>query len=669
MRHERYSSDLRRPRRPGPRGVALLLTLVVTSALLLSGFVALELRMSTLRQAGEALRGKEAFYCAEAGLAAGRDHFRAHAKQWTAYLHNNFQLTGQASQEVGVRFNYAVRILDNVDEFPPFANDPQTDSDQVVLMESTCLDGTLNTPITLRQYLSLIPTIGVAHGHINGPTVYDHTYPQVSGGPSFTGGDAVDSNGELPTASGSYNNGGVMSVGLDLRNDRIQLSSRRTTFPFIWLSNSGDGTISKLNTETGVELGRYYTGPGYGNPSRLAVDLNGDVWVANRGNNTLTKIGLKEAGNCVDRDGDGTINTSSGGADVKDWTGAFGGGIAGAVDECILQHVAVSYAGVETPWDLRLVAVDKDNYIYTGGISGRGLYKLRSADGAIVAARNTNGSHYGGFVDKNGALWVTSDNAGWVQRISTDLTSVIKIPILVQGYGIAMDPDGKLWSSEWSGGRIQRMNPDGSGQVTFNQTVGSAQGLAIAQNGDVFVTGSMFNPIVDHFDKNGHLIETLTVGGGCTGLSFDAAGKLWSSNYTTGTASRIDLTTKQVDTFPVGNGPYNYSDMTGFILRNVTTRQGTWSVRLDGGGGVHYWQSVSWVVQTQPAGTTIVAKARSAPNLVALASAPWRALTSGQSIPSTASGLPGRIIEVQITLSTTTDGQSPVLSSVTLTPW
>ena len=105
------------------------------------------------------------------------------------------------------------------------------------------MDGDLNTPLVLRQYLTTVPPTGVGKrsGPPNSPVVYDYTSPQVSGGPSFTGGDPVDANGEIPGSSAGYNNSGILSVGLDLRNDRIQLSTRNTTFPFIWLSSRSTG--------------------------------------------------------------------------------------------------------------------------------------------------------------------------------------------------------------------------------------------------------------------------------------------------------------------------------------------------------------------------------------------------------------------------------------------
>ena len=60
---------------------------------------------------------------------------------------------------------------------------------------------------------------------------------------------------------------------------------------FIWIANSGEGTVSKINTMTGVEEGRYDSSPQVGgNPSRTSVNLLGDVAVSNRDPGGVTKI-------------------------------------------------------------------------------------------------------------------------------------------------------------------------------------------------------------------------------------------------------------------------------------------------------------------------------------------------------------------------------------------
>ncbi len=52
-------------------------------------------------------------------------------------------------------------------------------------------------------------------------------------------------------------------------------------FSYIWIANSAQNTISKIDTQTLVELGRYLVRPdGLGNPSRTSVNLSGDVVTA-----------------------------------------------------------------------------------------------------------------------------------------------------------------------------------------------------------------------------------------------------------------------------------------------------------------------------------------------------------------------------------------------------
>lgn len=77
-------------------------------------------------------------------------------------------------------------------------------------------------------------------------------------------------------------------------------------FSYLWAANSGQGTISKIDTQTLTELGRYLTSAdGKGSPSRTSVSLTGDVAVANR-NGGVTKV-YASIDDCVDRDGSGVI--------------------------------------------------------------------------------------------------------------------------------------------------------------------------------------------------------------------------------------------------------------------------------------------------------------------------------------------------------------------------
>ena len=436
----------------------------------------------------------------------------------------------------------------------------------------------------------------------------------------------IDTTFNDPTFENLYE---VQKIGLDTSDGTLRLPLNvgevDSTFPYIWIANSGEGTISKLATrdhyrknpqtgeqelvKTGQELGRYRTGPGNGNPSRTTVDQEGNVWVGNRNNNTITKVGLFEFGNCIDRNGNGKIDTSIGGTDVKDWSGYFGDGqgAANAQDECVLQHVALYASGVSTPIDIRTIAIDKDNNVFVGGHQTSSIFKVDGSTGQIIKANNTNGSFYGGLVDKEGNLWAASryfHGVGRVLKVSSDLSTSEVIDAGIPVYGIALDKYGKIWVTDAYSTAFATFNPaDVAGtKRTFNQEgrLGGlscyAQGIAVDDNDNIFIAGSACqnDAIVGHYKQvvNGdntsvQLVANYHVSSGPTGVAVDGKGNVWSSDLTNNSVSQITLDASnpanaKVNTFTVGLTPYNYSDMTGRTVRNTTNRQGTWEAIFDG---------------------------------------------------------------------------------------
>src|SRR6185503_7606202 len=85
----------------------------------------------------------------------------------------------------------------------------------------------------------------------------------------------------------------------------------------IWIANSGQGTVSKVDTTTNEELGRYYTDPGQaGDPSRSTVNPHGDVLSVNRQASSATFI---LASDCPDGNNNGIVETSTGPDDILSW--------------------------------------------------------------------------------------------------------------------------------------------------------------------------------------------------------------------------------------------------------------------------------------------------------------------------------------------------------------
>ena len=163
------------------------------------------------------------------------------------------------------------------------------------------------------------------------------------------------------TLDADFDEGTLVGVEHETVHDQLQLNNTTTTLPFIWVPNSNEGTVSKVDTVTGKELGRYRTGPtSNGNPSRTTVDLQGSCWVGNRGTGTVVKIGLSEAGLYNDTNGDGFMNTSMDlngdgditGAEILPW----------GDDECVLFEVLLGNSGSGP----RGLAIDATNNLWAG---------------------------------------------------------------------------------------------------------------------------------------------------------------------------------------------------------------------------------------------------------------------------------------------------------------
>jgi hypothetical protein len=364
---------------------------------------------------------------------------------------------------------------------------------------------------------------------------------------------------------------------------------------YIWVANSPQGTVSKINTDTMVEEGRYYTRPdGSGDPSRTSVNLAGDVAVANRFGG-LVKFYAEES-DCVEQNGMPGIQTSTGPGDVLPWD----------VEECRAWYLAfpttnqrpVAWTG-GTAGPEECTANDAQVWTVTStvpglfpGLGGPGGVTATLVDGDVGAIVDevdipsttfSGGSFgaYGGAVDAAGNLYFvglgTFSSPALVRVRKSDLgVDSWPIPQGVSTYGITVDHDGNPWVSSTLGSGAARFNPTtGTWDVIMGFWGGS--GLAEGPDDRMYVSGGggvyavdLETLAVDHvFDTD----ETVK------GVGFDAMNNLWAVTWLDdkmpspegGVAFKIDPSTGVVIDFYNGlDHPYTYSDMTGKALGTVT---------------------------------------------------------------------------------------------------
>ncbi len=477
----------------------------------------------------------------------------------------------------------------------------------------------------------------------------------------------------LPRAgSGTTLPGGNPVPGETLINvvrdgNQMRLDNTTRAFNFIWVAVSTKGTVVKLDTTTGQILGEYWTSPSGQpkDPSRTTVDKNGSVWASNRAGNSVLHIGLVENGQCVDRNGNGVIDTSRGQNDIKAWTNTGGadtnGGVSTAQDECLLHYVRVRSSGT------RHVSVDENNDVWVSGTGGRHFDLVDGRTGVIKRQENTVGyGGYGGLIDRNGVIWSAANLLRWDTALPLNGANGANWRGYSHAsYGLCLAPDGSVWNTEY-GPYVRRFSPAGDLTGTYLHGGSSAQGCVVDRNGHVWVAHSLGGASVGHLLPDGTLVGTVPVGSGPTGVAVDRAGKVWATNYYSGTVSRIDPTkgalgrdgatrVGQVDFTSVylGGNPYNYSDMTGSTLAGAPDN-GTWTFVRDSGAASSEWGKVTWTGQVCGDATLTVSVASSENGTTF---SPSVTVRSGEdfNVPN------GRYLRVNVAFKRSSKGESPVL--------
>ncbi|MBI5479323.1 MAG: hypothetical protein HY906_10730, partial [Deltaproteobacteria bacterium] len=479
---------------------------------------------------------------------------------------------------------------------------------------------------------------------------------------------------------------------LHLERDAGGLRLKNTTTPlnFIWVAVTSKNTIVRIDTLTGTVLGEYRFGPpGYGAPSRTTVDSNGSVWVGTRSDskNAVVHIGLLENGQCVDRNGNGVIDTSTGLNDIRPWVDPPGycswwdatcGDASHAEDECILHFVRTSAYGT------RHLSVDANNDVWVSGKGNfAGSFDLIDGSTGQIKRREPSVGYggYGGLIDRNGVIWSANALLRWDPALPlTGPNGINWRGYEHSSYGLCIDSSGNVWNTSSSGGLLRKFAPDGT-LIGSYPLPNPAKGCAVDHNDDVWIgSGDYWNgpPTVLHYKNDGTYVGAVWLYppdcylcGGPNGVAVDAAGKIWAPFGYDQKAWRIDpnlgpigadgvtpVGAPDLSTVPLGGYLYNYSDMTGSTLTGPPA-SGTWTFVYDSEQEGAHWGVATWTAVVFGDGALTV-QVGSSTNGTTFS--PLTTVTSGQpfSVPA------GRYLQVNVRLRRSSTGESPILYDLTL---
>jgi hypothetical protein len=346
------------------------------------------------------------------------------------------------------------------------------------------------------------------------------------------------------------------------------------TLSYIWIANSSQGTVSKINTQTMIEEGRYIVrADSAGSPSRTSVSLSGDVGVANRIGGVTKIYGNIE--HCQESNGIPAIQTSTSGVDVLPW----------GQDECLAWHTPLAYssnrpmAWAQGVWNPATCSYD-DEKLWTSGANGPGSTQVLLLDGETGVVEQTVNipevqssiGLYGGAVDGDGNFW--GAETGGVRLLRVDrLAFTYQLWQGPGGYGMAVDSEGRPWFC--AGGGASRFDPVAQTWQTLPSPGGNAWGGCMTDGEGTLWHSRQLDAMLVGIDT-----ETLTVTqqiqlpAYAHGISIDFDGNVWAVGFVSSDAYRVNPTTGTIDTFSGLVQAYTYSDMTGFALSSAGTPSG-----------------------------------------------------------------------------------------------
>jgi sugar lactone lactonase YvrE len=351
----------------------------------------------------------------------------------------------------------------------------------------------------------------------------------------------------------------------------------------LWVPNTDEGSVSKIDAAIAGEVERYRTRGG--RPIRVAVDQRGDAWVLDgsvEARAQLTKIAGSRA-RCRDRDGDG-LQTSGGSDDAR----------APGADDCVLLELPLGAAGD----DARALALDaapapdseRAGNVWIGLAGAGRLLALDGESGAELLSLPLGDFHaHAGTFDDGGVLWLI-DRAGYLARVDPaalpPALERLSVPFACFALdGLSIDARGQLLLTGEGCEAVMTYDPRRRSwrhaPVPELRTPRAAAALA-EHSWLVYASGEIARVSRDPLaiDPARSLAMAEIAPYETIALSADSTGQLWAISTQggpdgRGLATRFDPARAQVTAqVAVGVGPRGGGDLSGFEHSSAYAREG-----------------------------------------------------------------------------------------------
>jgi sugar lactone lactonase YvrE len=303
-----------------------------------------------------------------------------------------------------------------------------------------------------------------------------------------------------------------------------------------WIPSYWEGVVYRVDAMSLETEASFWTGSGHGfsgdRPGQVVVDLEGHAIIANEANGgiaSITKI-ARDASSCVDRDGDGSLLTSTAWDDRLDFrTGDDWD------DDCILWHTELGDEGAVAPV---LADVDVGERGWVGMNPSARFLEFDPDSGELTGAEVSTGERppIGAAADRQGWIWYAAyDGVGRFDAFAPERGAEIVDAVSFDGldvHNVIVDENDVPWVG---GDQLWRWSPvwdefvsvelpdrgwqwgfgytaasDGQGTVWAGSRSDAAELFRITNDGELQVD-------VVPLESGGHL-----------GIGVDSRGRVWA---------------------------------------------------------------------------------------------------------------------------------------------
>lgn len=481
------------------------------------------------------------------------------------------------------------------------------------------------------------------------------------------------------TLNADFSLGLLENLNFTVVPNQLQVNVVGAGSKFIFVANHEEDTVSKFDTQLNKEVARYRTyagtGNGGGNPSRIAIDVDGNAYVLNRepGHNTPPQLLKILVDTAIDRNGNGTIETSSdvdnsgtiSGAEILPFTANNDAGAAVFADERIAWAKRLP-AGTTFG---RSLCVAPDGKIWAGVWNQNRYYRIDPGTGNVIPLANgmpfvqmsSGWNPYGCTVDKNGILW-SATLSQILGRVDTATGAVTQFSGPGGTYGISQG-NNKIYQANLNGRTFHSFDPTTDTFATPAALNFTSYGIAVDGAGNI-VSSNPNGGVAKH-SPTGALVWQAGAQPGTSfpfGVMIDGNNDVWVMNLSSNNMTKYRGTDgAPLGLFPTGAYPYVYTDGSGLTTKNTTNnKQGTWTVVYDSAAAGTQWGKVNWN-DLVPSGATVEVSTRTAETQAALDLQAYVPVAKNTNFTAT-----GRFIQVRTRLVNNANNDSPVLFDLSI---